>query len=154
MAGLGSLDSLLDDAEPYATFHDAELLSVFVDYAAAELVAVWLICVGNPDAGDGASRERRRQGRLTLSGLTFWVVEPPQDVSAGLGNPWLAGDGPLDQADTAVGRRLAASLPKGRRPIPGWVRRPDPTAAAGFAYDLRSAAAFPASGPVNSRPAR
>jgi hypothetical protein len=62
------LDALLDSEEPHATFHDAELHSVQVDYRTRELVAMWRMCVGDPDAADKAARERRREAYLTLPG--------------------------------------------------------------------------------------
>jgi len=39
------LDDLLDEAEPYATFHDATLHKIRVDYEARELTAEFKLCV-------------------------------------------------------------------------------------------------------------
>ncbi len=113
MEGTAGLDELLDDEERHATFHDAELLSVHVDYRTRELVAQWRLCVGDPDASEKPARERRRDGRLTLHGLLFWVVEPPTEVAAKDSLPWLTADGALSTSTTATGRSLAQLLPAG-----------------------------------------
>lgn len=110
-----SLDSLLDGEEPHATFHDAELLSVRVDYRKRELVALWRMCVGDPNADDQAERERRREARLTLHDLAVWAMEPPAEPHSAGGPPWLTADGPLQESTTATGRSLAKLLPAGTR---------------------------------------
>ena len=113
MQSAAGLDELLGDEERHATFHDARLLSVDVDYQTRELVALWRMCVGDPGASDKPARERCRNGRLTLQGLLFWVVEPPTEVTPKDGLPWLTSDGPLSTATTATGRGLARLLPAG-----------------------------------------
>lgn len=114
MRDTAGLDGLLGPDEAHATFHDAELVCVAVDYLKRELVAEWHLCVGDPDASRRDARERRRDGSLSLEGLQFWVVEPP---GAGVGQegglPWLTADGPLRQAPTDAGQRLAGLLPSG-----------------------------------------
>jgi hypothetical protein len=104
-----SLDDFLLQDEPSATFHDAELLSLFIDYDRKELLSEWIICVGDPDA-DRVERERRRRCRLRFKGLCFWVVEPPRNLEDKSRLPWLTSDGPLAEAKTAEANRLAAIL--------------------------------------------
>jgi hypothetical protein len=116
MQDRAGLDELLDDEEAHATFHDAELLSVSIDYRTRELISAWRLCVGDPEAPKPA-RERLRDGRLTLQGLLFWVVEPPTEVDSKDGPPWLTADGCLSAATTATGRALARLLPAGAA---GW----------------------------------
>jgi hypothetical protein len=106
------MDDLLDEEEPFGTFHDAGLLSVEVDYRTRELTALWSLFVGDPDAPKPA-RERQREGRLRLHGLLFWVVEPPSAPTSRDRTPWLTANGPLYEAPTAVGRGLAQSVPPG-----------------------------------------
>jgi hypothetical protein len=100
-----SLHDVLDKGEPHATFHDAAIESITVDYLARRLVAKVNLCVGNPDDVDASARERRRVGTLTVEGITLWALEP------GLisGKPlWLTSDGPLNQTPTEVGKAFAA----------------------------------------------
>jgi hypothetical protein len=111
------LDSLLDGKEPHATFHDAELLSVQVDYRRRELIAMWRVCVGDPNANDRAERERRREARVTLHDLAIWAMEPPAKLDPAGGPPWLTADGPLEKSTTTTGQSLAKLLPAGAR---GW----------------------------------
>jgi hypothetical protein len=112
-----SLDDFLDRVGPHATFHDAELVSLAIDFEKKELVTEWKLCVGDPDAATETERERRRRGRLWLTGLLFWVVEPPGDLDREPDPPWLTDDGPLREAPTETGKRLAALLPPG---VAGW----------------------------------
>ncbi len=105
------LDGLLGHEEPHATFHDAELLAIRIDYEKRELVARWRLCVGDPDAAEKANRERQREGVLTLQGLAFWCDEPAPAVDGNLEPPWLTADGPLSDAPTETGRELAMRLP-------------------------------------------
>jgi hypothetical protein len=73
-----SLDDLLGSEELHASFHDALLLQVRIDYSARTVHALFDLAVGDPDAPDQTERHRRRKGRLTLEGLIFWVHEPPE----------------------------------------------------------------------------
>lgn len=117
MPETSQLDALLGVEEAHATFHDAELLSVVVNYEKRELVSEWYLCVGDPDASDRGARNRQRRGRLTLQKPQFWVVEPPASAGRQPGLPWLTSDGPLRQAPTETGRRLADQLRPGSM---GW----------------------------------
>lgn len=103
-----TLDGLLGKDEPYGTFHDAVVNAVHVDYATKRLLADLEICVGNPDAVDGAARELRRRGRLQVDGLKVWALDPPG--SDGAINPeglWLTADGPLAECPTETGKTLS-----------------------------------------------
>jgi hypothetical protein len=110
-----SLDAFLGPDEPCATFHDAELVSLLIDYERRELLSEWLLCVGDSNAPSPAERERSRRGRLRFTGLRFWVLDPPGELHDGL--PWLTSDGPLSDAQTDTAMRLAALLPPGTH---GW----------------------------------
>jgi len=71
-----SLDSLLGDVEPMASFHDAQLIRLRIDFKAATLEADFSICVGDPDAPLLLDRRRWRSGCLRLSGVRHWSLEP------------------------------------------------------------------------------
>src|SRR5438477_6605753 len=58
-------------------FHDTKLKAVSIDYAnrSAELeLDIW---VGELEAASHSERERYRPGQVKLSGLIYWVSEPP-----------------------------------------------------------------------------
>ena len=111
------LDGLLGKTEPHATFRDARLVAVSLDYRSNEAITTWELCVGDPDDSMRAARERRRTGRLVLSGVAFWVIDPPEALDARPGLPWLTGTGPLSELPTDVGKQLARLLPTGAS---GW----------------------------------
>ena len=107
----GPLDSLLGDEERHATFHDAILTGVEIDYVGKRFVGVMQLSVGDPAASDEAARERRRRGELIVDGLTLWAIDPPHTGSSGLGDGlWLSADGMLAQAPTGIGKALAQGL--------------------------------------------
>ena len=117
MESANELDGLLGPQEPHATFHDARLVAVSLDYRDNEAVTTWELCVGDPDDSMRVARERRRTGRLVLSGVRFWVIDPPQALDTRPGLPWLTRCGPLSEAQTETGRQLGRLLPAG---APGW----------------------------------
>jgi len=108
--GIRSLDELLDGTEPHATFHDASLREVSIDYHARTLAVLFDLCVGDPDGELESERERSRTGVLELTGLIFWAQEPP-DFAAAVENDRLTADGPLGEAPTETGRRLGRDVP-------------------------------------------
>src|SRR5262245_57415561 len=108
-----ALDELLGADEPFATFREAELTEVRVDYDARTLSATLSLCVGDPAAPGEAGRQRRRTGRLELTGLLLWALEPPAPAvpAARTGRPVLAEDGALEDAPTETGQVLARTIP-------------------------------------------
>jgi hypothetical protein len=112
-----TLGAFLGHEEPCATFHDAELLSLVINYERRDLVLEWVLSVGNPDSPSPAERERKRRGRLCFTGLCFWVLDPPGELLDESGLPWLTSDGALADAQTDTARRLAGLLPAGAS---GW----------------------------------
>lgn len=120
MKSTDDLDDLLDEQEPHATFRDARLVAVSLDYRTNEAVTTWNLCVGDPDDSMRVARERRRAGRLVLSGLVFWVVDPPRALDSRPGLPWLTEVTPLTEAPTETGLHLARLLPPGTS---GWCFR-------------------------------
>jgi hypothetical protein len=55
-------------------FHDAKLKSVSIDYVERLLTMQMEILVGTPEAKD---RDEYRNATLTVTGLYFYVIEPP-----------------------------------------------------------------------------
>lgn len=108
------LEQLLDATSPHATFHDATIERVAIDYLAHEAVLDCSLVVGDPDAIREADREAPRRGRLTLQGLLYFVIEPPDPTypfkdAEGL---WVASDGPLDELSSRP-TDLPDELPEG-----------------------------------------
>lgn len=67
----------LIDAEPYLSFHDATFERVCLDYMAHE-VTIWCsLYVGDVHSASNVERETQRHGVLTITGLLFFVIEPP-----------------------------------------------------------------------------
>ncbi len=57
--------------------HDAALVRLAVDYEQQSLTIEVRICVGDPDASSDPLREARRPACITLSGLVFCILDPP-----------------------------------------------------------------------------
>ena len=109
-----SLDALLMDEEPYATFHDAVLTGVHIDEAARRFVADLTLSVGDPHAADASSSERRRRGRLIVDDFSIWQIESPGDIGSSLRDGlWMTSHGPLGDAPTEIGQSLARGLKPG-----------------------------------------
>ena len=105
------MDNLLDQAEPYATFHDAELNEIKINYTESKLSAEFDLCVGNPEATTDAERERRRKGILHVSRLICWAIDPPSNAgSETLGSLWLTDDGLIIESSNKTAKELAATL--------------------------------------------
>ena len=105
-----TLDELLGTEEPHASFHDASLLELPLDYRGRTASVLFDLYIGDPNATDEVERERTRAGLLELKGLIFWVQEPP-DPGERAGCPWLASDGPLQDWPTETARTLAGQVP-------------------------------------------
>lgn len=58
-------------------FHDAEVISIAINFTTRSLVLDLQLWVGNLDAADKSSREERQRARLTVTSLLFCVIEPP-----------------------------------------------------------------------------
>jgi hypothetical protein len=109
---ISTIDGFLGPEEACASFHDARLLSLQINYEKRELISEWELCVGDSEATERSDRERTRRGKLQLSGLSFWVVEPHGHLLID-SMPWLASDGPLLDAGTETSKELAKHVPSG-----------------------------------------
>ena len=58
-------------------FHDAQISSVSIDYIKREARLIIDLSVGDPSSEDEELRDAYREGELKLSGLLYWVIEPP-----------------------------------------------------------------------------
>jgi hypothetical protein len=104
-----NLDSILGPGEPNASFHDASLLAIHVDYVSRTLTAELALSTGDPSR---ATDRSKRVGRLHFSDLLHWSLEPSA-AGGGLKGPlWLTSDGPLASAPTETGLQIAAALPQ------------------------------------------
>ena len=108
------IDELFGSDAPHATFHDAWIERLTLDYFVRNAVIDCSICIGNPDSKDAETREARRSGRLKIQGLLYCAIDPPKSSyphknSDGL---WVAGDGPVG-TDGISGEGLPANLPDG-----------------------------------------
>lgn len=63
------INNLLGDKYPNASFHDAEIHAIHLDYVAHE---AWLACELDTDFGGQTGK-----GTLHLTGLLYFVIEPP-----------------------------------------------------------------------------
>jgi hypothetical protein len=107
-----TLEELVVEEEPHATFHDAGVQSIAVDFANGTCTMECDLAVGDPEDADKDVRERRRLGRLVFKGLLLWVFEPPVEVPRKPGGAlWLTSDGPLGEASAPSARSLALSAP-------------------------------------------
>ena len=57
--------------------HDAILLRLAIDYGKRQMSLDLDVDVGDPDAAHETAREARRRACVTLSGLVFCVIDPP-----------------------------------------------------------------------------
>ena len=94
-------------------FHDASLEKLNVDYDKREAKLEILVDVGDPESPREELKETNRKGILTLSGLLFCVIEPPDSrypyqKAKGL---WLSGTGLVESAKLST--KLPEPLPKG-----------------------------------------
>jgi len=103
------LDDLLDSTEPFATFHDATLHKIQIDYGRGEITAAFELSVGNPDGITGQERERRRNGVLQISGLVYWAQDPPES-NVTIGPLWLSAADLIEKATTMTARKLKPIL--------------------------------------------
>lgn len=61
-------------------FHDAEILSISVNYAAATALIDLNLSTGTPG---GTDPDEYRRGRLTIHGLHYLVCDPPETLRQG-----------------------------------------------------------------------
>lgn len=73
-----NLDSLL--VRRTATFHDSVIERIELDYLKRNACLHLQINTGDPDAEGPGERDRREAGALTISGLLFLVMEPPDET--------------------------------------------------------------------------
>lgn len=70
------IEALWGDRYPFASFHDALIHAISLDYQARSVKMQCTILVGDPDA-DRVEREANAEGILDLSGLLYCIIESP-----------------------------------------------------------------------------
>jgi hypothetical protein len=113
MPNLDHLEDLIDNTEPNATFHDADILTISADYEHSILRLQMMICVGDPNSVNEVERERRRQCEVVFGGLRHWTMDLPSPISQEIkGTLWMTSDGPLKSCPTDDAKELIkANLP-------------------------------------------
>jgi len=95
-------------------FHDAQVSSVSIDYVEREgrlLIDLWL---GDSSSESEELREAYRKGELKLSGLLYWVIEPPDaNYSYGESKQLWVDPGTLESASAKPSVKLPEPLPAG-----------------------------------------
>jgi hypothetical protein len=81
-------------------FHDALLRTLTVDYVSRRATLNLRVWVGDVDARREADREAYRAVTLTISGLLWWIVESPQNVTGATGEELWIDAGPLSSLQT------------------------------------------------------
>jgi hypothetical protein len=79
------LSALMGDRHPFASFHDAMIHTLHLDYETRVLQMECTLWVGDMDAPPGPLREATADGTLTLTGLLYCVIDPP-DVNSNFEN--------------------------------------------------------------------
>ncbi len=93
--------------------HDAQVSSVSIDYVRREARLIIDLWVGVPSEEEEV-RDAYREGELKLSGLVYWIIEPP-DVSYPFGESkqlWVDA-GSLGSASFKPSVKLPEPLPSG-----------------------------------------
>jgi len=103
------LESLLDDRYPEASFHDALISRIELDYAKRTAVFRMRLVTDVVE-----SEMVFVDGTLTFSGLLFFAAEPPRNERIAEWDTdalWLVSDGPLPDPEVQLELKLPAKLP-------------------------------------------
>ena len=92
-------------------FHDASLKRIDIDYVKHEAILEIEVDIENPKNESHA--EDYQVGKLTLSGLLFCVIEPPdfRYTYPKIEGLWITGSGPIESAE--IPTKLPTQLPEG-----------------------------------------
>lgn len=106
------LDDLFGSEYPDATFHDALIERITLDYIARNAIIECSICIGDPGAPDEDVREARRKGHLVFQDLLYFVIESPDPSypSQSAGGVSISSDGPVGM-NGVNGTHLPSNLP-------------------------------------------
>ena len=104
----------------HASFHDATLTRLEVDYIARRATFSLRVWVGDPEAEERSMRKLSRTGTLVVTGLLFCALDPPDrrclyeypQGLVGLGGLWIADDGEVTEEQPAgAASKLPLPLP-------------------------------------------
>lgn len=106
------IESLFGEKYPHASFHDSTITKVGVDFLTREARFDCVVFVGDPD--DREAQPREASGALTLTGLLYVSVGPPDsNYPFEEGGLEISYDGPVETTDfKAPIPRLPAPLPE------------------------------------------
>ena len=108
------LEDLLDDKFPHASFHDALLNKLALDYLLRTATFDMELCVGNPESEDTEEREAHAKGVLSFKDFLFCILEPPDHNYNFMkeGGLWITSDGPISGLKDDFCRELMKKVPK------------------------------------------
>ena len=108
------LEELLDKKYPHASFHDALLNNVNLDYLSRIAEFYMELCVGNPQSKDINEREAHAKGILTFNDFLFCILEAPDHTYDFMekGGLWITSDGPISKLKGGEHAELIDQLPK------------------------------------------
>jgi hypothetical protein len=90
-------------------FHDSYITALHVNYAQRTVEMDMNIWVSNLETGGGP--DEYQPLKLSLSGLIYFVIEPPGDLYLDTSKPWLVAGGSSEVATSPS--QLPKSLPAG-----------------------------------------
>jgi hypothetical protein len=108
------LEELLDDKYPYASFHDALLNNLTLDYLLRTATFDMELCVGNAESKNAEEREAHAKGVLSFYNFLFCIIETP-DYNYNFmkkGGLWITSDGPISSLKGDIYSQLLRKVPK------------------------------------------
>lgn len=105
-----ALDSLLGEKHKHATFHDAQLEGLSIDFATETVRLKFSIPCGFLPGNELAYQ----RGTLEFSGLLFYYVEPAAFSPEANDRPalWITSDGSLPDQEVNLAVELPSNLPE------------------------------------------
>ena len=109
------LEDLLDDNYPHASFHDALLNKLTLDYLLRIAKFDMDLCVGNPESKNVEEREAHAKGVLSFNKFIFCILEAPYHNYNFIdeGGLWITSDGPISSLKGDICSELMNKVPKG-----------------------------------------
>lgn len=108
------LEKLLDKKYPNASFHDALLNNLILDYLSRNAEFHMELCVGDPQSKDADERETHAKKILIFKGFLFCILEAPDPTYNFIekGGLWITGDGPISKLKSVEHADLLKRIPK------------------------------------------
>jgi hypothetical protein len=108
------LEDLLDRKFPHASFHDALLNRLTLDYLLRTATFDMELCVGNPESESAEEREAHAKGVLSFKNFIFCTIEAPDPGYNFMdeGGLWITSDGPISKLKGDICSDLMDKVPK------------------------------------------